>query len=214
MSSRPEKLTALRNFVNLETGEVYEDKFIWENSLYEKAVQKKSLDKSISSCNKCSQMNIMRYSENCPGWGNLNSPYFFIGQSLHRPGMMSTLPFILGCGYMLDAALRLSGMRRHDVFLSNVVHCHPPRNRPSTMEEKENCLSFLRQELEIVQPKMVIALGADAEWAIQKLKMKSSKSQRILKVKHPASFMYSAPELRIEWIIKLSTEMDRLKDKK
>jgi len=211
MSTRPEKLTSLRDFVNLETGEVYQDKFIWENNLYEKALRKKSLDKSISECSKCPQMNIPRYSGSCPGWGNLNSPCFFIGQSLHQPGMMSGLPFILGCGYMLDAALRLSGMKRHEVFLSNVVHCHPPRNRPSTMKEKKNCLSFLKQELNIVQPKMVVALGNDAVWATMRLGMKSSKNQRIIKVKHPASFMYSAPEQRIEWIIKLSTEIDKIK---
>jgi len=213
VSTRSEKLTALRDFVDLETGEIHKEKFAWENDLYMMAIRKKSLDNTIASCSKCPQMNIPRYSESCSGWGNLNSSYFFIGQSLHKPGMMSGLPFILGCGYMLDASLRLSGMKRHDVFISNVVHCHPPSNRSSTVEEKENCLSYLREELDIIFPKMIVALGSDAEWAVQRLGLKSSKEQRILKVRHPASFFYSAPESRIEWIVKLSLEMDKIKNK-
>lgn len=213
MKTRPEKLTILRELVNLETGEIYEDRFERENSLYEKALLKKSLDAQIARCDKCPGLNITRMSSSCAGWGNLNAPYFFCGQSLHRPGMMSGLPFILGSGYMLDAALRLSSLTRYDVFISNVVHCHPPNNRSSTLEEKENCLDFLKKELDIVQPKMVICLGEDAKWAIQRLGLKSSKKQRILKVRHPAAFFYNAPEMKVDWIVKLSNEIDRVKEK-
>ena len=210
MKSRKDKLVALREFIDLETGEVYEDKFDWENILYEKAVKKKSLDAKIFKCNRCDDLNIVRYSESASGWGNLNSPYFFIGQSLHKFGVSSGVPFIKGSGYAIDAALRVIGLTRWDVYLTNVVLCHPPNNRSSSMQEKENCLPFLKQQLDIVKPEMVICLGSDAAWAIQRLRMKSNKRQKIVKMRHPASFCYSAPEARVEFIIKLATELEKI----
>ena len=194
----------------METGKLFIDKFDYENSLYEKAVKMKALNAKIARCRKCPGLNIKRYTEGCPGWGDLNAKIFFIGQSLHEPGILSNLPFILGCGYSIDAALRLSGLQRKDVFMTNVIHCHPEKNRGSTAEEKANCLPFLLQELYIVNPKLTIALGNDAKEAVQELQEEwKEPGAKVLKIKHPASFMYAAPEERIGWIIKLSLEMDK-----
>lgn len=216
MSSRRDKLVALREFVDLETGKVLTDSFTYENTLYKKAVKMKTLAAKIRRCRKCPGLNVKRFTEACPGWGNLNSSIFFVGQSLHKPGVSSGLPFILGSGYCIDAALRLSGLLRKDVFFSNVVHCHPEGNRTSTQQEKDNCLGFLIEELEIVQPRMIVALGNDAKSFVnnfiigyRKLITEAEDTVKVLKIKHPASFMYSAPEERIDWIVKLSLEMDR-----
>jgi len=202
--TRAEKLTELQKYMNLETGVIDESAFVWENSLYEKGLRKKILDSKILNCGKCEGMNIKRLSEACCGWGDLNADIFFVGQSLHRVGMLTGLPFIQGSGYMLDAALRLSGLTRYDVFISNVVHCHPPGNRGSTESEKKNCLPYLREELSIVEPKMVVALGNDAKEALNELNVKA------LCMTHPAKFMYSEPEGRYNWIVKLSLEMDKV----
>jgi len=204
MKTRKEKLIALREMIDLETGAINTDFFEYENTLYDKAVRKKSLDFYINKCQLCEELNIKRYSDSCGGWGDLNAKVFIIGQSLHRPGILSGLPFILGSGYLLDAALRLSGLLRKDVFITNVVHCHPPRNRGSLESEKKNCLPFLVQEIRIVSPQLIVALGNDAHWATDKIDVKA------LKVRHPAFFLHSAPEDSIEWIIKLSNEIDKV----
>jgi DNA polymerase len=213
MDTRRDKLVALQSFANIETGELDLSKFVYENTLYEKAVKMKQLASKIAKCRACPDMNIKLYTESCPGWGNLNAQVFFVGQSLHEPGVLSGLPFIQGCGYSIDAALRLSGLLRKDVFFSNAVHCHPPANRPSTQGEKDNCIHFLLQELDIVQPKLIVALGNDARDAIELIppSVKAMKNKtKVLKIKHPASFMYSAPEERIGWIVKLSLEIDKV----
>lgn len=210
MNTRKDKLVALKAFADLETGKLHTDLFTYENDLYRKAVQMKSLAAKIRRCKKCPGLNVKRFTENCPGWGNLNADIFFVGQSLHEPGVSSDIPFILGCGYSIDAALRLSGLLRKDVFMSNVVHCHPEKNRGSTAEEKEDCLDFLDKELWIVCPRLVVALGNDAKEAVDSLRETFPKSVKVLKIKHPASFMYSAPEERIDWIVKLSLEMDKV----
>jgi len=209
---RKDKLIALRKMVDLETGAINEAAFEWENTLYEKAIQKKSLDRRIHNCELCEGLNITRCTDSCGGWGDLNAKVFFIGQSLHKPGILSDLPFIKGSGYLLDAALRLSGLLRKDVFITNVVHCHPPRNRSSAFWERRSCLPFLKTELEIVRPELVVALGNDAQEAIREIAMSdfSTGANKVLSVKHPASFLHSAPEDSIEWIIKLSNEIDKI----
>ena len=208
--TRSEKLTALQDYMNLETGRIKESSFIWENTLYEKALRKKLLDSRILRCTKCPGLNIARFTEACPGWGNLNADVFFIGQSLHKPGVRSGLPFIGGSGYMIDAALRLSGLLRHEVYFWNTVLCHPANNRASTSEEKENCFPYLREVISIVQPKMIIALGNDAKEAVGKLSGWSEDPPRTLCIRHPASFSYSEPESRYLWIVKLSLEIDKV----
>jgi DNA polymerase len=209
--TRSEKLTALQQYMNLETGRINESSFTWEASLYAKAVKKKSLDAQILKCRKCPGLNIKRLTECACGWGDLNSPIFFIGQSLHKPGVVSGLPFILGSGYMLDAALRLSGLLRKDIFISNTIHCHPERNRASTEEERKNCEPYLWQELDIVQPKLIIALGNDAKAFIDQPRLWTKQvPPKIVKVKHPASFAYSEPEGRYGWIVKMSLELDKV----
>ena len=210
MTTRAEKLVALRDFADLQTGKLNESAFTYENTLYDKAVALRSLNRRIAKCDLCEELNIKRFTDSAPAWGDPNARVFFIGQSLHKPGIISGLPFILGSGYLLDAALRLSGLLRKDVFITNTVHCHPPGNRASEDTEKQNCLMYLAEEISIVKPKLIVALGNDAKWAVNALAIKSSKECRLLCVKHPASFSYVAPERRVEWVLKLSKEIDKV----
>ena len=211
---KADKLVALADLVELETGTLHEDRFTYENDLYVKAVQYKRLVRQQRVCRSCPDMNIPSFTQGCAGWGNLNAKIFFVGQSLHEAGMLSALPFIKGSGYSIDAALFLSGLRRHDCFFSNVVHCHPQNNRPSTDEEKSNCRQFLLRELNLVQPKLIVAMGNDAkvasvEW-VESFEAWEEKPPKIYRCKHPATFMYAAPEQRVDWIIKLSLRMDKV----
>ncbi len=208
MLTRAEKLTALREFADLQTGKLNVSAFTYENQLFEKAVALRRINRKIAACSLCSDLNIRRFTDSAPAWGDPNAKVFFIGQSLHKPGILSGIPFILGSGYLVDAALRLSGLLRKDVFISNVVHCHPPGNRASEEIEKQNCLGYLATEIGIVRAKLIVGLGNDAKWALSALSVKSTKRRRVLCVKHPASFLYAAPERRVEWILKLSNAID------
>lgn len=203
--TRAEKLTHLQQFCNLETGELDKAAFGKEDLLLEKATAMKVLTGKIKRCRKCEGMNLTRITEGCPGWGNLNADVVFVGQSLHAPGMVSQIPFIGGSGLAIIAALRLSGLRRRDCFWTNTVHCHPEGNRRSSEAEKKNCLGFLQQEIEIVRPKLLVLMGNDAKEA--DLTLWDEITERC--VKHPASFMYAAPEKRVNWIVKLSLEIDK-----
>lgn len=126
-----------------------------------------TLDDEIARCRRCDGMNIPGVTASAPGYGCLISPVALVGQSLCEKCMESRVPFTGGSGALIDAGINLAGRKKHDVFISNAVHCHPPKNRASHQHEIINCSPFLHRELEIVRPRLVITLGVDAARALR-----------------------------------------------
>jgi DNA polymerase len=122
-----------------------------------------TLDTEIANCRRCDGMNLPGVTASAPGYGCLTSPAALVGQSLCEKCMDSQIPFTGGSGDLIDAGIKRAGLEKHDVFISNAVHCHPPKNRASHQHEIVNCSPFLHRELEIVRPRLVITLGRDAE---------------------------------------------------
>lgn len=117
---------------------------------------------AIRVCQRCTKMNVPGKTQAAPGFGCVVSPVVIVGQSLCGPCMEKQEPFFGGCGEILDKAFERAGVEKKSLFTTNVVHCHPPRNRKSKPEEIENCLPYLWAELEIVEPRLIIGLGQDA----------------------------------------------------
>lgn len=93
----------------------------------------------------------------------MTSPVALVGQSLCEKCMETQIPFTGGSGDLIDDSIKRAGYGKRDLFISNAVHCHPPKNRASHQHELVNCSPFLHRELEIVRPRLVITLGRDAE---------------------------------------------------
>lgn len=126
-------------------------------------LRKLTLDDKIKSCRRCDGLNIPGVTASAPGYGCLTSPVALVGQSLCEKCMSTQIPFTGGSGDLIDASIALAGHEKTDVFISNAVHCHPPKNRASHQHEIVNCSPFLHRELDIVRPRLVITLGRDAE---------------------------------------------------
>lgn len=126
------------------------------------AVNLMTLAQRVRRCRRCPGLNEPGFTQGAPGYGDPNSPVMIVGQSLCGPCMHTQVPFTGGCGRILDDAFRLARIRKNEVFTTNVVHCHPPGNRPSLPEEIKNCSRFLARELALVRPVLVIGLGRDA----------------------------------------------------
>jgi uracil-DNA glycosylase len=124
---------------------------------------KLALDGEISDCRRCDGMNINEVTASAPGYGCLTSPAALVGQSLCEKCMETQIPFTGGSGELIDESIERAGREKEDVFISNAVHCYPPRNRSSHQHEIVNCSPYLHRELEIVRPRLVITLGRDAE---------------------------------------------------
>ncbi|SON62247.1 hypothetical protein MSIMFI_03768 [Mycobacterium simulans] len=131
----------------------------------------------IKECHDCDGMNEPGKTESAPGYGSVDSPVAIVGQSLCRKCMETKIPFTGGSGRYIDDALRIAGKNKGDIFITNVVHCHPVNDQPSQVEWINNCRRFLRDELTIVKPTLVIGLGDDAEDELTKLY--SSKAQQL-----------------------------------
>lgn len=187
-------------YLDKETFVPIESSFERENELFEKALKMKILCKKLKKCSKCPGMNICGITEVACGWGNLQADLFFLGQSLCTSCMGTQIPFTKGSGYYLDLAFRKAGAFRTQFFFSNVVHCHPSNNRASTREEKINCRYYLAEEIKIVQPKYIVALGVDAVYAAKDIRSIGCTTAEVIHVKHPASFMYNNRSGIVKWI--------------
>jgi uracil-DNA glycosylase len=123
----------------------------------------------ITSCTACAGMNIPAVTQAAPGYGSPHSPVVIVGQSLCGPCMATQIPFTGGSGRFLDRALAGAKLAKEAVFTTNVVHCHPPKNRPSLPHEIDNCRPYLDREIAIVEPRLMIGLGRDARAALEHL---------------------------------------------
>jgi len=133
---------------------------------------------TIKVCRLCPGLNIAGETESAPGHGAVDSPVALVGQSLcGTPCMESQIPFTGGSGVLLDRSFAQAGITKRDVFITNVVHCHPPQNRESLENWVSNCSPYLSLELTIVRPRVVIGLGQDAKQALERVY--STKAQKL-----------------------------------
>jgi DNA polymerase len=96
------------------------------------------------------------------GAGNQAADVMVVGMAPGRDEDAAGIPFVGDAGKKLDALLEGAGFRRDDLYITNVVKCHPPGNRPLGPEEVSACAPFLDLQLALVKPRVVIAVGADA----------------------------------------------------
>lgn len=97
-----------------------------------------------------------------PGEGPHRPFYMFIGEAPGREEDEQKRPFVGSAGKILNKILFYIPVYRKDVYISNIVKCRPPNNRPPTSSEVEKCLPFLVDEIEQIKPKYLVALGSSA----------------------------------------------------
>lgn len=96
------------------------------------------------------------------GEGNPNAEVMFIGEAPGQKEDELGRPFVGAAGKFLDELLGSIGLKRSDVYISNVVKYRPPENRDPTPEEKEQCMPWLMLEMALIKPKVVVPLGRHA----------------------------------------------------
>ena len=93
------------------------------------------------------------------GKGNLHSPLMFIAEAPGQKEDREGIPFTGRSGEVFDRLLNSAGMTREEVYLTNVVKCHPPANRDPKPEEQEACIQYLKYETAPLRPKIMVCLG-------------------------------------------------------
>jgi len=101
-----------------------------------------------------------------PGEGNPHAGLVFVGEGPGATEDATGRPFVGQAGKLLDDIIAAIGLRREDVYITNVVKCRPPQNRTPLPDEIAACMPFLRRQLALLKPKVIVALGATAAAAL------------------------------------------------
>ncbi len=124
----------------------------------------KSKQESYKDCHKCE---LYRQRINFVyGAGNASAKLMLIGEGPGTEENKQGLPFVGRAGQLLTRMLRAIELERNEVFITNVVKCQPPGNRNPTPEEVSTCLPYLKEQIEIISPKLIVLLGKVAAVAL------------------------------------------------
>jgi DNA polymerase len=93
------------------------------------------------------------------GEGNPRAGLLFIGEGPGRDEDLQGRPFVGRAGELLDRMLAAIGLERSQVYIANVVKCRPPDNRTPTPPEAQRCLPYLRRQIELIRPRVIVTLG-------------------------------------------------------
>ncbi len=119
------------------------------------------LRQEVENCQKC-PLSITR-NHAVFGDGNPHAHIMIIAEGPGYHEDMQGHTFVGSSGQLLDKILEACGFRRDDhIFISNIVRCRPPQNRAPKPEEREACLPYLMRQIELVDPQIIILLGATA----------------------------------------------------
>jgi DNA polymerase len=94
-----------------------------------------------------------------PGEGSEDAELLFIGEAPGWNEDQQGRPFVGAAGEFLDKLLDSIGLKREQVYIANVIKCHPPNNRDPLSQEIQACRKWLDRQIEIIQPKMIVTLG-------------------------------------------------------
>ena len=115
------------------------------------------LEQAVSSCTKC-ELHASR-TQTLFGVGNKSAELLVIGEAPGRDEDLQGEPFVGRAGQLLNAMLAAIGFQRDQVYIANILKCRPPNNRDPKPEEAEACDSWLRQQIELIQPVVILVLG-------------------------------------------------------
>ena len=111
----------------------------------------------VVNCQRCPLASTRRRA--VMGKGDPKAPVMFVAEAPGNHEDMDGVPFTGRSGELLDQLLSGAGMSREEIYLTNVVKCHPPGNRDPKPEEQEQCMPYLKYETWLVKPRIIVCLG-------------------------------------------------------
>lgn len=113
-----------------------------------------------ATCHACTRCGLCETRHHVVfGVGPRNAPVMFVGEG---PGQQEDLqgePFVGPAGHLLDDMLCIIDLGRHNCYITNIVKCRPPRNRDPMEIEQDACIDYLRNQVALIRPKIIICLG-------------------------------------------------------
>jgi DNA polymerase len=122
------------------------------------------LQRIATACTKC-RLSKTR-TQVVYGVGNPHADLMFIGEAPGRDEDLQGKPFVGRAGALLTDIIKAMKLTRDDVYIANVIKCRPPENRNPEPDELDACRPFIRRQIELIQPKVIVTLG---RFALQSL---------------------------------------------
>ena len=176
------------------------------------------LDETVKKCNKCKL--CQNRKNTVLGFGNINTKIMFIGEGPGADEDIQGLPFVGKAGKLMNQAFLGLGINREDIYIANVVKCRPPNNRNPEKDEINACMDYLRNQVIIIKPKIIVLLGNIAlksilgeEYGITKARGKWIEKKGILYMPtfHPAALLRNE-KLKIDFWNDLKKVVEKAKD--
>ncbi len=147
---------------------IYLDSNVSENMPIDKS---NKLDEYLNSIKDCLECPLGKTRKNIVlGMGNPNADIVFVGEAPGKEEDLQGLPFVGRSGKLLDKMLISINLSRDDVYILNVLKCRPPENRDPSKMEIEKCEPYLKKQLKIIKPKLIVALGRISAMTILRTK--------------------------------------------
>lgn len=161
----------------------------------------------IKDCTKCklwkSRTNFVF------GTGNSKADLMCIGEAPGYDEDKKGEPFVGAAGQLLNKILNAIGFQREEVYIANIVKCHPAGNRNPESEEVAQCLPYLKQQISLIQPKLILAfgkvaaqsfLGIEAPIDILRNKVYQMDDIKVIVTYHPAALLRNPRWKRSAWV--------------
>jgi DNA polymerase len=112
---------------------------------------------SVLDCTKCRLANTR--TQVVFGTGNPNADLMFIGEAPGRDEDLAGEPFVGRAGQLLTDIIKAMKLTRDDVYIANVIKCRPPENRNPEPDELDACRPYIKQQIEMIKPRVIVTLG-------------------------------------------------------
>ncbi len=165
------------------------------------------LEQSVAGCSACPL--IERRNQTVFGVGDRNAEWLFVGEGPGAEEDARGEPFVGQAGKLLDNMLAAIGLKRgQNVYIANIVKCRPPGNRTPQLSEAQQCEPYLRRQIELMRPRLLVALGKtaavnllgrDAAIASLRGKVHEYRGIPLIVTYHPAYLLRSLPEKAKAW---------------
>ena len=111
-------------------------------------------------CNSCTSCNLCQTRTNVVfGVGSEHADILFVGEGPGEQEDLQGIPFVGAAGKLLDGMMSIIDLDRTNSYIANIVKCRPPRNRDPLDEEQDACVGYLRNQVSLIQPKIIVCLG-------------------------------------------------------
>lgn len=117
-------------------------------------------DELEQQCSQCTWCGLCQTRKNVVfGVGNREADIMFVGEGPGEQEDIQGVPFVGAAGKLLDDMISIIDLNRQNVYIANIVKCRPPHNRDPQPEEQEACIGFLRNQVALIKPKILVCLG-------------------------------------------------------